>query len=73
MVPVAVHPVWLTDEQCMARLRESGRDWSAPLHPGKHARHREALEHALSQDEQAQAHYIGILLAQLELEETTKK
>ena len=73
VVPATVHPVWLTDEQCMARLRESGRDWSAPLHPGKHARHREALEHALSQDEQAQAHYIGILLAQLELEETTKK
>ena len=71
-VTTTANPAWLTDEQCMARLRESGRDWSAPLHPGKHARHREALEHALSQDEQAQAHYIGILQAQLELEETTK-
>ena len=57
----------------MARLRDSGVDWSEPLHPGKHARHREALAHGISPDEQAQAHYMGLLLAQLELEETTKK
>ena len=57
----------------MFRLRDSGVDWSEPLHPGKHARHREALAHGISPDEQAQAHYMGLLLAQLELEETTKK
>ena len=66
-------PQWLTDEQCMARLHDSGVDWSEPLHPGKHARHRETLAHGISPDEQAQAHYMGLLLAQLELEETTKK
>ena len=69
----ALGPQWLTEDQCMARLRDSGVDWSEPLHPGKHARHREALAHGISLDEQAQAHYMGLLLAQLELEETTKK
>jgi len=64
---------WLTEEQCMARLRDSGVDWSTPLHPGRHARHREALAHGISPDEQAQAHYMGLLLSQLELEESTKK
>ena len=39
---------------------------------GKHARHREALAHSILPDEQAQAHCMGLLLAQLELEETTK-
>ena len=70
----ALSPQWLTEDQCIARLRDSGVDWSEPyLHPGKNARHREALAHSISPDEQAQAHYMGLLLAQLELEETTKK
>ena len=63
---------WLTEDQCMQRIRLTDIDWSAPLHPGKHACDREALEHDISAEEQAQAHYYRILLRELELEDNTK-
>ena len=56
----------------MQRIRLTDIDWSAPLHPGKHAYDREALEHDISAEEQAQAHYYRILLRELELEVNTK-
>ena len=63
---------WLSDDECLARMRQGDIDWSIPLHPGKHTRDREDLEHKVSEEEQAQAHFIGLLLSEFDLENSSK-
>ena len=65
---------WLTEEQCMLRMRTTDIciDWSVPLNPGKHATDRVKLHGDVSENEQVQAHYLHLLLRQLELENSTK-
>ena len=63
---------WLTEEQCMLRMRTPDIDWSVPLHPGKHATDRVNLHGDVSENEQVQAHYLHLLLRELELEDSTK-
>jgi hypothetical protein len=53
-------------------MREGDIDWSIPLHPGKHTRDREDLAHKVSKEEQAQAHFIGLLLSEFDLENSSK-
>ena len=53
-------------------MRQGDIDWSIPLHPGKHTRDREDLAHAVSKEEQAQAHFIGLLLSEFDLENSSK-
>ena len=58
----------------MARMRQGDIDWSVPLHPRKHnaMRDREDLAHKVSKEEQVQAHFIGLLLSEFDLEGSSK-
>ena len=63
---------WLSEEECLARMRQGDIDWSIPLHPGKHTRDRGDLAHKVSKEEHAQAHFVGLLLSEFDLENSSK-